>query len=147
MADTILVPVDGSPLSKRAFEEALGDAESTVIAFHVIDPSDPGYSAPLDVDVSLEPLHGSSEWYEKAEQIADEIFEELTALADGTGVDVETETRRGDPARAIVEYAQDTDVDAIYVGSHGRSGETNLLLGSVAELVATRAPVSVTIVR
>jgi nucleotide-binding universal stress UspA family protein len=147
MPETILVAVDGSPLSKRAFEQALSDADSTVVALHVIDPTDPGYSAPIDVDVSLEPLHGSAEWYEKADEIADGIFEELTALADGSGVDVETETLRGDPARAIVEYARDNDVDAIYVGGHGRTGETNLLLGSVAELVATRASVSVTVVR
>ncbi|WP_396610249.1 universal stress protein [Haloferax sp. S1W] len=147
MADTILVPVDGSPLSKRAFEKALADADSTVVAFHVIDPSDPGYSAPVDVDVSFEPLHGSAEWYEKAEEVADAIFEELTALADGTGIEVQTVTQRGDPAREVIDYTRDHDVDEIYVGSHGRSGETNLLLGSVAELIATRAPVSVTIVR
>ncbi|KAB1192009.1 universal stress protein [Haloferax sp. MBLA0076] len=147
MPDVILVAVDGSPLSKRAFEQALSDAGSTVIALHVIDPSDPGYSAPIDVDVTLEPLHGSAEWYEKANKIADEIFEELTALADGSGVDVRTETLRGDPARSIVEHARDEDVDAIYVGGHGRTGETNLMLGSVAELVASRAPVSVTVVR
>ncbi|KTG19457.1 universal stress protein [Haloferax profundi] len=147
MSDVILVAVDGSPLSKRAFEQALSDAGSTVIALHVIDPSDPGYSAPIDVDVTLEPLHGSAEWYEKANKIADEIFEELTALADGSGVEVQTKTLRGDPARSIVEYARDEDVDAIYVGGHGRTGETNLMLGSVAELVASRAPVSVTVVR
>ncbi|KAB1196851.1 MULTISPECIES: universal stress protein [Haloferax] len=147
MPDVILVAVDGSPLSKRAFEQALSDAESEVIALHVIDPTDPGYSAPLDVDVTLEPLHGSAEWYERANELADEIFEELTALADGTGIDVRTKTVRGDPARSIVEFAEREAVDAIYVGGHGRTGETNLLLGSVAELVAGRASVSVTVVR
>ena len=147
MPDVILVAVDGSPLSKRAFERAISDAEATVIALHVIDPTDPGYSAPLDVDVSLEPLHGSSEWYERADELADEIFEELTALADGTGVAVRTETLRGDPARSIVEFAEKENVDAIYVGGHGRTGETNLLLGSVAELVASRSSVTVTVVR
>ncbi|WP_416839121.1 universal stress protein [Haloferax sp. DFSO52] len=147
MPDVILVAVDGSPLSKRAFERALSDAESAVIALHVIDPSDPGYSAPLDVDVTLEPLHGSAEWYERANELADEILEELTALADGSGVDVRTMTLRGDPARSIIEVAEEEGVDAIYVGGHGRTGETNLLLGSVAELVSSRASVSVTIVR
>ncbi|ELZ91644.1 UpsA domain-containing protein [Haloferax mucosum ATCC BAA-1512] len=147
MAETILVAVDGSPLSKRAFENAVADAGSTVVALHVIDPTGPGYSAPIDVDVSMEPLHGSAAWYQKAEAVADAIFEALTALADGTGVEIETETVRGDPTRAIVRHARENDIDAIYVGGHGRSGETDILFGSVAELVTERSPVSVTVVR
>jgi len=33
------------------------------------------------------------------------------------------------------------------MGSHGRTGATRLLLGSVAELVVRRSPVPVTVVR
>ncbi|ADE02902.1 UspA domain protein [Haloferax volcanii DS2] len=147
MMNTILVAVDGSPLSKRAFEQALAHADSTVVALHVIDPSDPGYSAPLDADISTEPLHGSEEWYERADELADDIFDELAALADGSGIELRTETLRGNPARTIVDFARREGVDAVYLGGHGRTGETDLLFGSVAELVASRAPTSVLVVR
>ncbi|WP_424008361.1 universal stress protein [Haloferax denitrificans] len=145
--ETILVAVDGSPLSKRAFEQALAHADSTVVALHVINPADPGYSAPFDADISTEPLHGSEEWYERAQELADEIFDELAALADGSEVALRTETLRGDPARTIVDFARREGVDAVYLGGHGRAGETDLLFGSVAELVAGRAPMSVMVVR
>lgn len=53
----------------------------------------------------------------------------------------------GRPARGIVAYAEEHDVDQVVIGSHGRDGVTRVLLGSVAERVARRAPCPVTIVR
>jgi nucleotide-binding universal stress UspA family protein len=46
-----------------------------------------------------------------------------------------------------VDYAAEHDIDHIVVGSHGRTGASRILLGSVAETVARRSPVPVTIVR
>jgi nucleotide-binding universal stress UspA family protein len=43
--------------------------------------------------------------------------------------------------------AEDHDVDGIVMGSHGRSGISRVLLGSVAETAVRRAPCPVTIVR
>jgi nucleotide-binding universal stress UspA family protein len=45
----------------------------------------------------------------------------------------------GDPAREIVRLAADEDADLIVIGTHGRSGLTRLLMGSVAEEVVRRA--------
>ena len=61
--------------------------------------------------------------------------------------DVETAIEVGRPAATIVEEARERDVDHIVVGSHGRTGASRILLGSVAETVARRSPVPVTIVR
>jgi nucleotide-binding universal stress UspA family protein len=46
----------------------------------------------------------------------------------------------GDPAEEIVRYARARGIDLIVVGTHGRSGFTRLLLGSVAERVLRQAP-------
>ncbi|MFC4541389.1 universal stress protein [Halosolutus amylolyticus] len=148
MSRQLLVPVDGSPLSNRALEHAF-DAydDSSVVALHVIDPADPGYSSPIDVDVMTEPPHGSEAWYERAEKEEERIFDEARDLAADHDADLSTESAIGDPAREIVDYTEDHDVDAIVMGSHGRSGPTRLLLGSTAELVVSRAPVTVTVVR
>ncbi|WP_254763700.1 universal stress protein [Natrinema marinum] len=148
MSTYILVPMDGAPLSKKALEVALSehdDAEFTVL--HVIDPADPGYSYPIDVDVTREPLHGSEAWYERAEELADELFDDARETADDYGVDLETELVAGSPARVIVDYAADHDVDHIIMGSHGRDEKSRILLGSVTETVAFRSPVRVTLVR
>lgn len=55
--------------------------------------------------------------------------------------------RFGDPAANILREARDSAADLIAVGTHGRRGLPHLLLGSVAEEVARRAPCSVLVVR
>ncbi|WP_265109926.1 universal stress protein [Halosolutus halophilus] len=148
MSRQLLVPVDGSPLSNRALEYAFDAHEDpSVVALHVIDPADPGYSSMIDVDVRNEPPHGSDEWYERATKEEERLFSEARDLAAERDAELSTESVVGDPSRKIVDYAEDHDVDAIVMGSHGRSGPTRLLLGSTAELVVSRAPVTVTVVR
>ncbi len=148
MARHLLVPVDGSPLSERALAYAF-DAhdDPSVTALHVIDPGDPGYGSSIDTDVRTEPAHGSEEWYERAEAAEERLFESAHELATDYDAEFSTESRVGEPAREIVDYAQEGAFDAIVMGSHGRTGPTRLLLGSTAELVVGRAPVTVTVVR
>lgn len=50
-------------------------------------------------------------------------------------------------AHAIVDYAKEVHADVIVVGTHGRSGMSRLLMGSVAEHVMRRAPCPVLVVR
>ena len=45
----------------------------------------------------------------------------------------------GEPASAIARLAEDENVDMIVMGTHGRSGLSRLLMGSVAEAVVRRA--------
>lgn len=148
MSRHLLVPVDGSPLSKQALEFALEEYDAaSIVALHVLDPTDPGYSSATEIDVRNEPRHGSDEWYERADEEEKRIFEDARELAADTDADLETERAVGDPAREIVDYAEDHEIDQIVMGSHGRTGATRLLLGSVAELVVRRSPVPVTVVR
>jgi len=58
----------------------------------------------------------------------------------GNGVQVETELRSGRVARHIVDYAREHDIGLIVVGTHGRTGVSRVLLGSVAEAVVRLAP-------
>jgi nucleotide-binding universal stress UspA family protein len=61
--------------------------------------------------------------------------------------EVETAVGFGSPARTILDYVDEHGVDHVVMGSHGRSGISRLLVGSVAETVVRRAPCPVTIVR
>ena len=49
--------------------------------------------------------------------------------------------------REIIGFAEDNDVSHIVIGSHGRTGASRVLLGSVAQTVVRRAPTPVTVVR
>jgi len=53
----------------------------------------------------------------------------------------------GDPRIALVDAARREKADLLVVGSHGRTGLTKLVLGSVASHVTTHAPCSVLVVR
>ena len=53
----------------------------------------------------------------------------------------------GDPAGEIVRIAAEEGVEMIVLGTHGRSGLTRMLMGSVAESVVRRAPCPVLVYR
>ncbi|MDZ7700659.1 MAG: universal stress protein [Halobacteriales archaeon] len=142
MTDHVLVPHDGSPQADEALEHALReypDADVTVL--HVIDPSDTGYSAGAMLP------DFSEQWYEAAKATAEEIFTAAKELAADHGGEFRTARELGRPSRQIVDYADANDADHIVIGSHGRTGVSRILLGSVAETVARRSPVPVTVVR
>jgi len=108
MAPQILVPVDGSPLSKEALALALAQhTESTIHALHVVDPTEPGYSyLSVEAEPYELPQHGSEAWYDRAEKHADEIFTSARQQAAGSGCELTTATRVGRPGREIVRYIE-----------------------------------------
>lgn len=136
-------------MSERALRVALDEyPDADVTALHVIDPTSPGYSysGAADADLDHEPRHGSEAWYERSQELADELFETVARLADEYGTAVTTETVVGEPGREIVEYARDHDVDQVVLGRHGRDDEERQLVGSVTEAVVFRSPVRVLVV-
>ncbi|MFB6093159.1 MAG: universal stress protein [Haloquadratum sp.] len=142
MGEHVLVPFDGTPLSVDALERALEEhPDATVTAIYVVDPLMAVY------DVETERLPVPSSWESRVTDRADDVVAEAEALAADADREIETVVEVGRPDRAIVDYAADADVDHIVMGSHGREGVARLLLGSVAEHVVRRAPVSVTVVR
>ena len=63
------------------------------------------------------------------------------------GFIVETDVITGQPARAIVDHASTGGFDMIVMGTHGRTGLSHALMGSVAERVVQKAPCAVLTVR
>ena len=142
MPKDVLVAYDGSPQSESALEYALGEfADENLTVLYAVDPGEAGYGAR-----AATPSY-SEEWYDQAREAAEETLAEAEERATAEGLTVDTTVEVGGPANAIVEYAEEEDVDHIVTGSHGRSGVTRILLGSVAETVVRRSPVPVTVVR
>lgn len=143
MSRQVLVPVDASEQSTAALEFAIDHyPEATIVALHAIDPGDfpsGGFEAGAFTDFER--------FRENYEEEAEALLEDAAELASEAGVDVETVIETGRPSKTIVSYAEDNDVDHIVIGSHGRTGASRLLLGSVAETVTRRSTVPVTIVR
>lgn len=142
MVDRTLVPIDGSEQAWSALEYALEELpDDEIHLLHVINPMEGVYAS--------DAMGGDywAGWYDAAEERAERLFEEARDRAGDRADDLAMDQETGPPARTIVEYAEEQGVDHIVVGSHGRSGVSRVLLGSVAEAVARRASVPVTIVR
>ncbi len=126
---SILVALDGSPLSEQVFPitQALGaplHAEYTLL--HVVAP------------------HESGSQRSAAQQYLDASAKQF-ADADGT---VQTALIfHDDPAEAIADYAHEHNIDLIVVSTHGRGGLSQLLFGSVSNAVVQEADRAVMVYR
>ncbi|EMA54826.1 universal stress protein [Halococcus salifodinae] len=144
-----LVPMDGSPQAERALEYALRFHDTEITVLTVINPFDtnpisPGYQSPTGVPG----MPGySEEWYEGARNDAEELHEQARERAVEDDRTVSSDIVFGQPARKIVEYVSDHDIDHLVIGNHGRSDFPHVLLGNTAKSVVRRSPVDVTVIR
>ncbi|MDS0294297.1 universal stress protein [Halogeometricum luteum] len=139
MIKHLLIPVDGSPQSVEALRFAAsewGDARVTLL--HVIDPVNGSRASAVP--------SGSEEWYDDARERAESLLEEARAVLPPDAT-VGTRVEVGRPAATILDVAREGEVDHVVLGSHSREGISRILLGSVAEAVARRSPIPVTIAR
>ncbi|WP_255193906.1 universal stress protein [Natronobeatus ordinarius] len=144
MATHVLVPIDDSDQATKALEFALEEhADAQITALNVIDPSD--FYAATGIEGGA--MANYEQIRENHENRAKNLLEEASKRAADAGVEIETDHVLGGVSRTIIEYADEHDVDHVVIGSHGRTGASRILLGSVAERVARRSPVPVTIVR
>ncbi|MES3516135.1 MAG: universal stress protein [Natronomonas sp.] len=138
MTESVLVPFDGSDQSESALDHALRKfPDGSVTALFVVDLGGINYGGVAPPEAVLSDL----------DERAGETVRDAVEIAAGHDREIDTETRRGQPAREIVGYADEGGFDHIVIGSHGRDGVSRILLGSVAELVVRRASVPVTVVR
>lgn len=130
----IVVGVDGSDSSLEAIRWALGQAR--------LSDSD------LELVSSWQFPSQFAEWV--AEDIdwdarAGDVLEEALLAVETGDVQVTRTTRRGHPAKILIEAS--TRADLLVVGSRGRGGFTGMLLGSVSAHVSAHAPCPVVVVR
>lgn len=137
----VLVPVDGSEQATAALAYAMTEfPDAEITALHAID---------LPVEKPHEDVEGTyvESLLNPLESRADEVLGSVTKRADEHGREIRTETVYGEPSRSIVEFAEREGADQIVMGIHGRSLAARFVTGSVAERVAERSPVTVTLVR
>mgnify|MGYP000185735170 CR=1 FL=1 len=135
MYDRILVPTDGSETAAAAMREAVALAARDDAEIHVLTVINTR-TYDTSIESAVEPLRERGERY-----LAD-----LTALAEADDVPVTTAIELGRPARTILDYATDNDVDLVVMGTTGRGGLERRLLGSTTEYVTAHAEVPVHVV-
>lgn len=144
MYQHILVPIDGSPASELALKEALKFAQqqnARLELVHVL--GDLWY-------FDDESLFNYAELWESIKSHGENILAQAQVTAQKTGITVETkllEKRDERIANVIVDEAKHWSADLIIIGTHGRSGFSHLLLGSIAEGVVRTAHIPVLLIR
>ena len=140
----ILHPSDFSAASRPAFKKALELAKkdrATLDVVHAMAPIIPAvgtaYVSPRTYD----------EWSAAVAESARKNMDGLLKQARRAGVRAKSSILTGTPADVIVRAARTRRADLIVMGTHGRSGLSRFLLGSVASRVIATSPCPVLTVR
>ena len=147
MYKKILVPLDGSKLAECVLPHVESIAQlrgvQNVVFLRVVEPL-PVLSEPYGAFLSAEDIkHIASKDRDDAANYLKKLVKQTTY----DGVDVETKVITGKAAESIAEYATKNGVDLIIIATHGRSGVSHWVWGSVADRVLRSACVPVLMVR
>ena len=139
--NNIVVATDFSDIADKALASAADLARQLGASLHVlhivqIHPT----NMPESGNVNIEELEALEE-----KSAADSLKSTIDTLA--ADVDVSTYIVHGDPATQVNQLAADKNADLIVIGTHGRSGISRLIMGSVAESVLKQSDIPVMCVK
>lgn len=136
MLNRILVPTDFSDNGENALKYAQNLAEKFGAEIHLL------HVIANDTAVAM----GSDGFFAVSDEIMQDLhnavankLQETAASVAGSVKNVVQEIREGAPFSEIIQYAKAKDIDLIVMGTHGRTGISHLLIGSVAEKVVRKA--------
>jgi nucleotide-binding universal stress UspA family protein len=166
MATSLLLPLDGSPFSRQAFRAVgrLFQPDTTTITLvHVAAPPEgvrerglrplisEAWPATLDAseppaELREHPIYQTQVWDSTKAEIIEAMDDDVRSLTDA-GFRVRLEVRFGDPAQEIADLVEEGEIDAVVMATHGRSGLSRAVMGSVAERVLRMVRVPVIMIR
>jgi len=146
MYKKILVPLDGSKVSEGSLSHvkaiALGCEVPEVILLTVVEPV-------LNPEAAIDARAGRDLIAEVEKENRDKLQTYINGVAEklkNEGITARTVLLSGKPADEILAYAEKNGADLIIMSTHGRSGVSRWLLGSVAERIVRHSPIPVLMV-
>jgi nucleotide-binding universal stress UspA family protein len=139
----ILVPLDGSELAERALEPALMIARAVsaeVVLFRVAEP----ISRTRELARMPDLYH---DFITAAHREADAYLRSLHEGLSYARLSIQSRSAADGVARQILDFVAESDVDLIVMSSHGRSGVSRWVHGSVAEKVLSGASCAILLIR
>lgn len=139
MYDHILYPTDGSEGANAALDHAIDHALQYDASLHVL----------YVIEETLPAIEtGAPDVLEALEERGEQVLDDARKRATEAGVaSVQASVAAGSPYRQILKYVEESGIDLIVMGTHGRRGIDRYLLGSVAEKVVRTADCPVLTVR
>ena len=144
MYKRILVPTDGSDVTKKAVDTAIALAKSVNAQLYTISVKEP---FPYSAISEMQPTP-PQEFFDAQERIAAKRVTEVVAAAKTAGIGCQAHTVEAlHPWEAIIDHAKRQECDLLVMASHGRRGVTALLRGSETQKVLTHSTLPVLVVR
>ncbi|MBS0434616.1 universal stress protein [Piscinibacter sp.] len=144
MFKRILVPTDGSDITGKAVDKAIGLAKSVGATLYAISVKEP---FPYSAISEMQPTP-PQEFFDAQERIAAKRLAQVTDAAKAAGVPCQAHSVEAlHPWEAIIDHAKRNECDLVVMASHGRRGVSALLLGSETQKVLTHSTVAVLVVR
>lgn len=117
---------------------------ATLHLLHVFEDAGYYHDAGINESIPMAPL----EWIENAQVERRKRLDALAAdIQKVDGIKADATLRIGSAAREIIDYAKENKADCIVIATHGHTGFTHLLFGSVAEKIVRTSPCPVLTVR
>lgn len=144
MLNHVLIPLDGSLLAEEAIDPAkqLLKPQGRITLVSIVE-------TPMHWEYGVAPFMMLEEMQSKTDQLnmrAKAYLQDVAAQLRAQNLYVETILESGDPATVIVDTAVAQKVDAIAMSTHGRSGFSRWLFGSVTGKVLSAAPCPVFVI-
>jgi nucleotide-binding universal stress UspA family protein len=144
MYKRILFPTDGSEITMKALQSAIGLAKLTGAEIYALSVKEP---FPYSAISEMQPVP-PQEFYDAQERIAAARVQAVADSARAAGVTVNAYTVEAVHAwEAILDHAKKQGCDVIVMASHGRRGVAALLLGSETSRVLLHTTLPVLVVR
>lgn len=133
----ILVPTDGSDAGATAIDRSLDLARTVDASVDFLAVREDPVDVPDLETATLEELRTP------IDDAIGAVLDRGVDRADELGVEVNRADRRGHPYRAILEYAEERNIDLVVMGTHGWTGPDDVRLGSTTERVIARSSIPV----
>ncbi len=147
MVKRILVPLDGSKLAEGVlpFVEGLaGQLHAELLLVEVVAVESEAWAKAQEPP---HPISGQSEWEARGIQTATGYLTGIATALQARKIDATWEVVEGVAATEIVNFAHVHAIDLIAMSTHGRSGLSRMVFGSVADHVMREAGIPVLMVR
>ncbi len=143
--DSILVPLDGSPIAEQAlgYAQAIAQTGTEIILLRVLPEPEPTPDFHGHLVVAID-----EERRRRQQFVRHDLYRTADRLrSTSAGPRVQVVVAQGDPAEEILRAAEDLGVGMIVMASEGQGATGRFALGSVADRVARTSPVPVLVIR
>ena len=144
MFKRIVISTDGSDISQKAAQSAIGLARTSGAELFAISVKEP---FPYSAISEMQPVP-PQEFFDAQERIAVGRVQAVVSAAAAAGVVCHAHTVEAlHPWEAILDHAKTQNCDLVVMASHGRSGLSALLLGSETQKVLTHSSIPVLVIK